>query len=79
MAVGGAEADVEAPTRGVAAPEDAVSDSQGSANRQSRQQRRWGSQNERVPYSQTQGGPWDLAVHPSLGHFRRPCSMVKRG
>ena len=37
-AVGEAEADVEAPTRGAAAPGDAVSDSQGSANRQSRQQ-----------------------------------------
>ena len=79
MAVGGAEVDVEAPTRGVAAPGGAVSDSQGSANRQSRQQRRWGSQNEGVPCSQTQGGPWDLAVHPSLGHFRRPCSTVRRG
>ena len=38
-AVGGAEADVEAPTRGAAAPGEAVSDSLGSANRQSRQQR----------------------------------------
>ena len=38
-AVGEAEADVEPPTRGAAAPGDAVSDSQGSANRQSRQQR----------------------------------------
>ena len=28
-----------------------------------------GGQNERVPCSQTQGGPWDLAVHPSLGQF----------
>ena len=37
-AVGEAEADVEAPTRGAVAPGDAVSDSQGSANRQSRQQ-----------------------------------------
>ena len=36
-AVREAEADVKAPTRGVAAPGDAVSDSQGSANRQSRQ------------------------------------------
>ena len=77
-AVGEAEADVEVPTRGAAAPGDAVSDSQGSANRQSRQQRGGGSQNERVPCSQTQGGPWDLAVHPSLGQFRRPCSTVRR-
>ena len=37
-AVGEAEADLEAPTRGTAAPGDAVSDSQGSANRQSRRQ-----------------------------------------
>ena len=37
-----------------------------------------GSQNERVPCSQTQGGPWDLAVHPSLDKFRRPCSMVRK-
>ena len=37
-ALGEAEADVEAPTRGAAAPGDAVSDSQGFANRQSRQQ-----------------------------------------
>ena len=36
--VGEAEAYVEAPTRGAAAPGDAVSNSQGSANRQSRQQ-----------------------------------------
>ena len=77
-AVGEAEADMEAPTRGAAAPGDAVSDSQGSANRQSRQQRVGGSQNEQVPCSQTQGGPWDLAVHPSLGQFRRPCFTVRR-
>ena len=77
-AVGEAEADVEAPTRGAAAPGDAVSDSQGSGNRQSRQQRGGGSQNEGVPCSQTQGGPWDLAVHSSLGQFRRPCSTVRR-
>ena len=64
-----AEADVEAPTRGAAAPGDAVSDSQGSANRQSRRHGGGGRQNERVPCSQTQGGPWDLAVHPSLGKF----------
>ena len=38
-AVGKAEADVEVPTRGAAAPGDAICDSQGSANRQSRQQR----------------------------------------
>ena len=37
-AIGEAEADVEVPTRGAAAPGDAVSDSQGSANWQSRQQ-----------------------------------------
>ena len=36
--LGEAEADVEAPTRGAAAPGKAVSDSLGSANRQSRQQ-----------------------------------------
>ena len=76
-AVGEAEADVEAPTRGAAAPGDAVSDSQGSTNRQSRQQG-VGSQNEWVPCSQTQGSPWDLAVHPSLGQFRRPCSTVRK-
>ena len=77
-AVGEAKADVKAPTRGAAAPGDVVSDSQGSANRQSRQQRGGGSQNERVPCSQTQGGPWDLAVHPILGQFRRPWSTVRR-
>ena len=77
-AVGEAEADVEAPTRGAAAPGDAVSDSQGSANRQSRQQQGGWSQNEQVPCSQTQGGPWDLAVHPSLGQFYRPCSTVRK-
>ena len=64
-----AEADVEAPTRGAAAPGGAVSDSQGSANWQSRRHGGGGRQNERVPCSQTQGGPWDLAVHPSLGQF----------
>ena len=37
-AVGEMEADVEAPTRGAAAPGEAVSDSLGSANRQGRQQ-----------------------------------------
>ena len=37
-AVGEAEADVEAPTRGAASPGEAVSDSLGSANGQSRQQ-----------------------------------------
>ena len=37
-AVGEAEAHVKAPTRGAAAPEDAVSDSQGAANRLSREQ-----------------------------------------
>ena len=63
---------------GAAAPGDTVSDSQGYVNRQSRQQRGGGSQNERVPCSQTQGGPWDLTVHPSLGQFRRPCSTVRR-
>ena len=78
MAVGEAEADVEAPTWYAVAPGDAVSHSQGSANRQSRQQRGGGSQKERVPCWQTQGGPWDLAVHPSLGQFRRPCSTVER-
>ena len=66
--VGEAEADVEAPTRGAAAPGDVVPDSQGSANR-SRQQGGGGGQSERVPCSQTQGGPWDLAVHPSFGQF----------
>ena len=76
-AVGKAGADVEAPTRGAAAPGDAVSDSQGSANWKSRQ-KGGESQNERVPCSQTQGGPWDLAVHPSLGQFRRPCSTARK-
>ena len=75
--VGEAEANVEAPMRGAAAPGEAVSDSLGSANGQSRQ-KAGGSQNERVPCSQTQGGPWDLAVHPSLGQFRRPCSTVRK-
>ena len=28
-----------------------------------------GGKNERVPCLQTQGGLWDLAVHPSLGQF----------
>ena len=37
-AIGEAKADAEAPTRGSAAPGEAVSDSIGSANRQSRQQ-----------------------------------------
>ena len=37
-----------------------------------------GSQNEWVPCSQTQGGPWDLAVHPSLGQFCRACSTVRK-
>ena len=60
---------MEAPPRGAAAPGDAVSDSQGSANRQRRQQAGGGGQNERVPCSQTQGGPWSLAVHPSLGQL----------
>ena len=69
-AVGEPEADVEAPTRGAAGPGDAVPDSQVSANRQSRQQGGGGGgQNERLPCSQTQRGPWDLAVHPSLGQL----------
>ena len=67
---------MEAPTRGAAAPGEAVSDSLGSANRQSRQQG-GGGQNELVPCSQTQRGPY-LAVHPSPGQFRRPCSTVRK-
>ena len=35
-------------------------------------------QNELVPCLQTQGGPWDLAVHPSLGQFLRPCFTVRK-
>ena len=77
-AVGEAEANVETPTQGAAAPGEAVSDSLGSANRQSRQQGGEGSWNELVPCSQTQRGPWDLAVHPSPGQFRRPCSTVRK-
>ena len=77
--VGEAEADVAGPTRGAVAPGEAVSYSLGSANRQSRQQGGGGSQNELVPpCSQTQRGPWDLAVHPSPGQFRRPCSTVRK-
>ena len=79
-AVEEAEADVEAPTRGASAPGEAVSDSLGFANRQSRQEGGGGSQNELVPCSQAQRGPWDLAVHPSLSQFHRPRStMRKRG
>ena len=63
--VGEAEVDVEAPTRGAAAPEDAVSDSLGSANWHSRQQ--GGGRNERAP-----------SVHPSLGQIRRPCFTVRK-
>ena len=37
-----------------------------------------GSQNDLVPCSQTRGGPWDLAVHPSLGQLLRPCSTVRK-
>ena len=37
-----------------------------------------GGQNERGPCSQTQGGTWDLAVHPSLGQFCRACSTVRK-
>ena len=72
-----AETDVEAPTRGAAAPGGSVSDSLGSANRQGQQQG-GGGQNELVPCSQTQGDSWDLAVHLSLGQFRRPCSTVRK-
>ena len=89
-AVGGAEVDVEAPTRGTAAPGEAVSDSLGSANRQSRQQKEGGGQNELVPCSQTQRGPWDLvgapkpvSVSPALFHgekerLNRNCSTDSR-
>ena len=74
------EADVEAPTPGASAPGEAVPDSLSSANRQSRQQGGGGSQNELVLCSQTQRGPWDLAVHPSPGQFRRSrLTMRKRG
>ena len=48
-AVGEAEADVEAPTRGAAAPGEAVSDSLGSANRQSRQQGGGGARTSLYP------------------------------
>ena len=69
---------METLTRGAAAPGEAVSDSLGSVNWQSREQGGGGSQNELVPCSQTQGGPWNLAVHPSPGQFRRPCSTVRK-
>ena len=74
--VGEAEVDVEAPTRGAAAPGEAVFDSMGSANRQSRRQR--GREPERA--GTLFGDAWDLAVHPSLGQCCRPCFTVsKRG
>ena len=74
-AVGEAEADVEAPTRGAAAPGDAVSDSLGSAEPTAGG---GGRQNELVPCSQTRGGTWDLVVHLSLGQFPRPYSTVRK-
>ena len=48
-AVGEAEADVETPTRGAAAPGEAVSDSLGSVNRQSRQQGEGGARTSWYP------------------------------
>ena len=88
-AVGGAAVDVEAPTRGTAAPGEAISDSLGSTNRQSRQQKGGGA-NELVLCSQTQRGPWDLvgapkpgSVSPALFHgekerLNRNCSTDSR-
>ena len=84
------EADVEAPTRGAAAPGGAVSDSQGSANRQSRQQGGGGGA-ERAgtlfadagKFVGPRGAPKLGSVSPALFHgekerFNRNCSTDSR-
>ena len=89
MAVGEVEADVEVPTRGAAAPGEAVSGSRGSANRQSRQQ--GGGEPERAgtlfadagrPVG-PRGAPKPGSVSPGLFHgekkkLNRNCSTDSR-
>ena len=70
-AVGGAEADLEAPPR-------PVSDSLGSANRQSRQQREGGAKTSWYPVRRRREVRGTSSEHPSPGQFRRPCSTVRK-
>ena len=74
-AVGEAEADVEAPTRGGG---EAVSDSLGSANRQSRQQGGRRARTSWYPVRRRREVRGTSSVHPSPGQFRRPCSTVRK-
>ena len=89
VAVREAEADVEAPTRGAAAPRDAVSDSQGSANRQSRQQGGGGAERVGTLFADAGrsvgpcGAPKLGLVSPALFHgekerLNRNCSTDSR-
>ena len=88
-AVREAEADVEAPTRGAVAPGEAISDSRGSANRQSRQQ--GGGEPERAgtlfadagSSMGPRGAPKPGSVSPALFHgekerLNRNCSTDSR-
>ena len=83
-AVREAKADVEAPTRGAAAPGAAFSDSRGSANRQSRQQGREGARTSGYPVRRrTRGAPKLGSVSPALFHgkkerYNRNCSTDSR-
>ena len=72
-----AEADVEAPTRGAAAPGETFSDSLGSVNRQSRQQGGEGDRTSWYPARRRREVRGTSSVHPSPGQFRRPCSTVR--
>ena len=83
MAVGEAEVDEEAPTRGAAAPGEAAPGEtvfwqSGLCQPAEPTAGGGGGENERVPCSQTQGDPWNLAVHSSLGQLCRPRSTVRK-
>ena len=89
-AVGEAEVDVAAPTRGAVAPGEAVSDSLGSANRQSRQQGRGGGAERAGTLFadagrsvEPRGEPKPESASPALFHgekerFNRNCSTNSR-
>ena len=80
---------MEAPTRGAAAPGDTVSDSQGSANRQSRQQEGWEPERAGTLFADAgrfvgpRGAPKLGSVSPALFHgekekLNRNCSTDSR-
>ena len=77
-AVGEVETDVEAPTWGAAAPEEVVSDSLDSDNRQNRQHRAGGGRTSWYPIRRRREVRGTSLVHPSPGQFRRPCSTVRK-